>query len=368
MLCPIAAGQVRVGYSGAGIGGVDELTIACIDANVRNAAGVCIGKEHNVAGFQAALGHRGAHLILIGRCPVRGIAKLLQDIVDKTRAVKAGGGSSAENIRCSKIFLRFFQNLAACNTNGRSIVGSGRISGGSAAGIALKSCGVGGNAGRLAATEELGAVGGILILVGNLGQVQKIAADIADGGIVNHLVPTFVQTQNIALAAFGSSTNTAVGGTGTGTKIDAGPIDIAITKFSVFTGQYIQIFGMHIAFLKIVVNLIPVTGFADDNDAVILGSSIHNFGICGGITAQPQIISGNESDAMHDIAGGRSGNRKAADEENQCQHKGYQSSGNIHNLPPMWGISGGERESIPGSLYIKLVFFRAILNANVIRL
>ena len=37
---------------------------------------------------------------------------------------------------------------------------------------------------------------------------------------------------------------------------------------------------MHIAFLKIIVDLVPLAGFADDRYTIILGRSIQNIALC----------------------------------------------------------------------------------------
>ena len=44
--------------------------------------------------------------------------------------------------------------------------------------------------------------------------------------------------------------------------------------------QNIQIILMHIAFLKIIVDLVPLAGFADDRYTIILGRSIQNIALC----------------------------------------------------------------------------------------
>ena len=54
VLRPVTAGEVGIGDRGAGIGGMDELAAANVNAYMGNAAGICTGKENDVAGLQAA--------------------------------------------------------------------------------------------------------------------------------------------------------------------------------------------------------------------------------------------------------------------------------------------------------------------------
>ena len=50
VLRPVTAGEVGIGDRGAGIGGMDELAAANVNAYMGNAAGICTGKENDVAG------------------------------------------------------------------------------------------------------------------------------------------------------------------------------------------------------------------------------------------------------------------------------------------------------------------------------
>ena len=142
MLCPIAAGQIGIGNRGAGIGGVDKLSAACVDTNVTNAASHSTGKEYNVAGLQFGLTHGSTLLVLIRRCAVGRIAKLLKYIVHKARAVKSAGTCTAVDIAHTQIFLGFCQNI-------RSSEGAA-IAGGVIFCIPADSAAAGGNTGGLA--------------------------------------------------------------------------------------------------------------------------------------------------------------------------------------------------------------------------
>ena len=76
VICPVTAGEVGVGDRGAGIGGMDKLTVAGINANMGNAAGICIFKEYQVSRSQAAAADMGTHCILICSGAVRRIPHL----------------------------------------------------------------------------------------------------------------------------------------------------------------------------------------------------------------------------------------------------------------------------------------------------
>ena len=65
----------------------------------------------------------------------------------------------------------------------------------------------------------------------------------------------------LALAAFGGHGHAAVGGACTGTNLDGRTGNLSITKLHIFPGQYIQVVLVHIAFLEIVIDFIPVTFF-----------------------------------------------------------------------------------------------------------
>ena len=281
VICPVAAGQIGIGNSRPGIGGVNELAVPGINANMGNAAGIGICKEDDVTGFQVVLGDGSTMLILVSGGAVGGIAQLLENIVNKTGAVKAGGRCAAIDIRGTQILLCLCQDLSSGHAGHR------RIAGRTGGCHSVQSGSTGGSAGGLAAPEELRAVGGILIFIGDLRQVNEVAADIADGRIVNHFIPAIVQTQNIALAAFGCSSNATMAGRGAGTEINTGAVNLAITQFSIFPGENIQIIRMHVTNLQVVIDLVPVSVLADHHNTVVFGCSIQNFGISSGVTAKP---------------------------------------------------------------------------------
>ena len=113
VLCPVAAGQVRVGDCGTGVGSVDKLAAARVDTYVRQSGGICIRKEYDIAGLKIVLADLTALLPLVGRGSVGGVAALLQHVVDKAGAVKAGWTGTSIDIWNAEIFLRLCQNAAA---------------------------------------------------------------------------------------------------------------------------------------------------------------------------------------------------------------------------------------------------------------
>ena len=121
MICPVAAGQIRIGNRGAGIGGVDKLAVSGVDTHMGNAAGICTGEVYNITGFQIFLGNGSTHVDLVSRSAVRRIAQLLENIVHKSGAVKTSRGSAAVYIGGSQVFLCLCQDLS---TGGISSMGS----------------------------------------------------------------------------------------------------------------------------------------------------------------------------------------------------------------------------------------------------
>lgn len=165
---------------------------------------------------------------------------------------------------------------------------------------AVQRGGAGGDAGGLAETIEFGTVGRCLILVGNFRQAQIVAADIADAAIVYDLVPAVVQAENVAFLAAGSDGHFSVGSGGAGTQVDAAAGNLAIAKLGVFPGKYLQIVLVHVADLQIVIDLVPLAGFADDRHAVIAGGIDQGFaGTCVGFAAKPQGACVKQSRAVH---------------------------------------------------------------------
>ena len=72
MLCPIAAGERTVGYIGAGIGGMDELSVSCVDSDMGNTGSGGTGEEYHITGLQGSLGYGSALIDLSGGSPGRG--------------------------------------------------------------------------------------------------------------------------------------------------------------------------------------------------------------------------------------------------------------------------------------------------------
>ena len=157
VVSPVAAGQSVIGNRAAGVGGVDKLTVAHIDACVGQAATICIGEEYHIAGLQVGFGNIGALLVLIHQHAVRGVTQSLQHIVNETGAVKTARGCTAIDIGGAQILFGLVGDiLTAGNGGGTGIAGNG---------AAVEGGGAGRNTQRLAHTEELGGIGRLLVLV-----------------------------------------------------------------------------------------------------------------------------------------------------------------------------------------------------------
>ena len=179
MFSPIAAVQVGIGNGGTGIRRMNKLTISCVDTHMRDAipgAGTC--KKDDITSTQIALGNGSAHIELLSRGAVRGIAQLLQNIINKSRAIKSRRGGSSGDIGTAEIALCFCKDLRAGDIYGGS---RGRI------------CGSGRNsANGLATAEILRGIGRLLVFVRIFCEFQIVAADIAGGVIMDDFIPTFI--------------------------------------------------------------------------------------------------------------------------------------------------------------------------------
>ncbi len=77
--------------------GVDELVVADIDPDVRDAWTVCVGEEDKVADFRRCHFIRFSKLRQRRACQV--LAVFLEDILRESAAVKAGCSRAAEFVR-----------------------------------------------------------------------------------------------------------------------------------------------------------------------------------------------------------------------------------------------------------------------------
>ena len=55
VVCPVTGCQIRIGNNRPGVGGMDELAVAGINAHMGNTAGICTVEEHDIAGSRLAL-------------------------------------------------------------------------------------------------------------------------------------------------------------------------------------------------------------------------------------------------------------------------------------------------------------------------
>ena len=115
VVCPITTGQIRVRNGGTGIGSVDKLSVTGVNANVRNAACSCAGKEDDISGLQIRFGHICTMSVLISGCAVGRVTELFQYVVDKSGTVKTGWGSTAAEIAYTQILSGFREDLRTGN-------------------------------------------------------------------------------------------------------------------------------------------------------------------------------------------------------------------------------------------------------------
>ena len=103
--------QIRIGNHRSGMGRVDKLAVAYINAHMRNTGCVCILEEDNVAGLEFGLFY-GSTLSVHGhKSTACGDSHGAQDIVDKSGTIKSIGSCSAPNIGNAQIFLGGVNNL-----------------------------------------------------------------------------------------------------------------------------------------------------------------------------------------------------------------------------------------------------------------
>lgn len=152
----VAVGEVRDLDDVAGVGRVDELVAADVDAAVANVAAVDRGEEQHIAGTQGA--DRGAVVGQAGRRAVDAVAEVAVAVVDEPGAVKTGGGGPAVDIGHAEEFLRVVHDVLT------GAAGDGRVVRPAAAGARLAAAGRGGTGGgRLIAVRDL-VRGGLLSL------------------------------------------------------------------------------------------------------------------------------------------------------------------------------------------------------------
>ena len=159
MFRPIAFRQGGIGNRASGIRGVEELAVPGVNAHMGNGAAGGQPEEHQIAGYQGGLVHRRTHSILIGRGAVGSKTQLVQDIVHKSRTIKATGGTAPGSIGTADVFLSLRQNLGAGDTCGK---GTGRT--GNLLGLDRQI------SNGLTAPEILGRLGRCLIFIGDFGE------------------------------------------------------------------------------------------------------------------------------------------------------------------------------------------------------
>ena len=85
---------------------MDKFTVSNVNAQMRNAAGICVLDKDQITGLQVTPGDIGAVLILGTGSSVELDAVLLEYILYKAGAIEPGRGTSAPNIGNANVFLR----------------------------------------------------------------------------------------------------------------------------------------------------------------------------------------------------------------------------------------------------------------------
>ena len=125
-------------------------------------------------------------------------------------------------------------------------------------GTFLTAGGTGGGDG-FAVLKILGAVLGVSVLVGEFSQVQQVAADITSLLIVDDLVPTFVDAEDVCLGTLVGLSDDGMGGAGAATKVHAVGIDLAVAKLSIFNGGDFQIYSISLRKLTLLYKPLTIT-------------------------------------------------------------------------------------------------------------
>ena len=175
---------------------MNKLTVADVDTDMGPAGLVGVLEEYHVTGLQTGLGNGRALSVHGGQGTADIEAQRPQHIIDKAGAVKAAGIGAAPLVGDTQLLLcRSNDPVTGCSAAGGSgaaggNAAGGRTTGGNTAGgrtAAVQRTGAGSDTGRVATAEELGGLGGGLVLVGSFGQVHIVTADIADGVFKNAL-------------------------------------------------------------------------------------------------------------------------------------------------------------------------------------
>jgi hypothetical protein len=172
----------------AGVGGVDELTVTDIDANVGKTGGIGVGEDDDIAGLQFILRNVDTGGIHTGDHTAQGITQRIVNVVNKTGTVKACGSGAAPDIGSAKILLCLVHN-------GLSI----DITAVNGAVIVVQRIGAGNSTQRSAKTEESGIVSGCTVFIGDFRQSQLITGNVTDMIVEDDLVPAFIQTDDVSL-------------------------------------------------------------------------------------------------------------------------------------------------------------------------
>ena len=279
---------------------MDELAAADVDAHVggcrRGVVGV--GEEHQVAGPQVAVGDGIAVVELLVRRAVDADPVQAADVLGEAGAVEAGGGGAAADVGAAHVFLR----------GGRQL-------------LAQRGAAGGGAAGRGASAASAVGLAGAVVGVGDLGQGDQIAADIADDAVILDLVPAAVEAEDVNLLAAGCLGHHVAGGGGGAAQVGEVGIHRAVAQLHVLPLLHLDVLGAHVADVQVVVHQVPVALLADDDHIVAVGGGVDDLGVGGSGGAQPQAgRRRHDADAGLELRGvGKDRHGRQDDHQHGCQ-------------------------------------------------
>ena len=178
---------------------------------------------------------------------------------------------------------------------------------------------------------------GIFVFVGNFGQIQIVAADIANALSVNDAIPAILNAYNISFFIPLRLVDLGIGSAGSGANLHSACGNCAVAQFSVCCGGNLHIITVNVAFFQVVNNFVPVVTLTDDHDNFTFFCIVDDFGIGICFTAQSNTGAGNETDTIDEIASRMCIHGNGTDKQHHSQKKADNSVSNFHTLPSVLG-------------------------------
>ena len=267
-------------------GGVDELTVADVDAHVGDGLAGVVLEEDQIAGLQLIAADGDTVLELVGGGAVEGVAELGVDVLGEAGAVKAAGAVAAQDVGGAQILLGQGHNLLP--------QGGG------------------------------GAGGGL----GGDGDV--IAADVTGAAGVCNLVPALVDALQLQDSAAGDGAQGVKGGAGARPHVQGGAVGVhlAIAQVGVGLGGHVQVLAGHVAFHGVVIDLVPaILGLLQHHYVGAAGSGGQDLALGGGSGAEPKRVGRDGAGTQ----GGGGGTDGAQGGENGAQQGDAQQARRLYH-------------------------------------